>query len=92
MAHTRWKGNTILNNNQNIKNLFPDWVTEEALLRVLSHYEDGEFIFPLPEDEICSVKGNTVYHVIPRYADDGAEDIVKKLRRIMAYDLDNYDG
>jgi len=78
-----------MKNDQNPKYMLPDWITEEALTRVLSYYEDGAFIFPLPEREICSTKGNTVYHVIPHYAGDEAEDIVAKLRRIMAHELEN---
>ena len=78
-----------MDNSQNLKTLFPDWITEEAINRVFSHYEGGAFTFDLPVDELTSTVRNTVYHVIPRYAGDGAEDIVKKLRRIMAHELDN---
>ena len=69
----------------------PDWVTEEMVERVLSRYEDGAFTFDLDNTEICDYSGNTVYHLIPRYAGDGAEDIVHKLRRIMANSSDNSD-
>ena len=76
-----------MKNNQNLKSLFPEWVSDEAIARVFSHYEDGVFTFDLPDQEITSIEKNTVYHVIPRYAGEDAENIVQKLRRIMTYEL-----
>jgi len=72
---------------KNLQDLFPDWVSEEALQRVFSHYDKGAFTFPLMDSEICSSNRNTVYHIIPHYAATGAEDIIHKLRRIMANEL-----
>ena len=65
----------------------PSWVTAESVERVLSHYKDGSFIFDLPADELTETVRGVTYHAIPHYADEGAEDIVHKLRRIMANEL-----
>jgi len=70
-----------------LKKSLPSWVTVESVERVLSHYKDGEFVFDLPEEEICETVRGTTYHVIPHFADEGAEEITQKLRRIMANEL-----
>jgi len=74
-------------NNNDLKKSLPSWVTQESLERVLSHYKDGEFVFDLPKEELCQTIRGTTYHVIPRFADEGAEEITQKLRRIMANEL-----
>jgi len=72
---------------ENPYNLFPEWVSAEALERVFSRYTDGEFVFELPKDGFSETVRGTTYHVVPHYADEDAEDIVSKLRRIMASEL-----
>ena len=74
-------------NNNDLKKSLPSWVTQESLEKVLSHYKDGEFVFDLPKEELCQTIRGTTYHVIPRFADEGAEEITQKLRRIMANEL-----
>lgn len=68
--------------------VMPDWVTEEKLARVLEHYRDGVFEFDLPQDSFSETIRGTTYQVVPHYATEGSEDILNKLRRIMAHDLD----
>lgn len=58
-----------------------------ALERVLRQYQEGAFVFDLGGDEFTATEGGTVYHVIPRYADEG-ESVVSKLRRILARKLE----
>lgn len=41
-------------------------------------------------EEQVIYEGNTVYHVIPRYAGDGAESVLNKLRRILARNLQDF--
>ena len=43
--------------------------------RMEQHFKDGAF------------EGNTVYTVIPHFAEKGSEGIVKKLKRLMEKDL-----
>lgn len=38
-------------------------------------------------EERVIYEGNTVYHIVPRYAGDGAESVLNKLRRILARNL-----
>ncbi|MCL2141042.1 MAG: hypothetical protein FWH42_05200 [Dehalococcoidia bacterium] len=83
-----------LNNAQTIKNIrnlcsIPADISDEAISRVISHYdtETKSFVFPLTEKEISSVHSRTVYHVIPRYSPESAEDVISKLRRLMNYEL-----
>jgi len=56
--------------------------------RVALHYKDGVFEFELNGDEYTVTEGGTVYHVIPWYADEGAESVAVKLRRILARKLE----
>lgn len=78
-----------MSDNRDLRSILPPWVTAEALERVLAHYDNGEFVFDLPTDESSETVRGTTYHVIPHYADEGAEDIACKLRRIMAHELPN---
>jgi len=50
-------------------------------------FKDGAFELELDMEEQVIHEGNTVYHVIPRYAGDGAESVLNKLRRILARNL-----
>ena len=61
------------------KNLKP-----EIAKRVAKHFKDGAFEFDFSTEEIITVEGNTVYHLIPHYAEGEAERVLDKLRRIMA--------
>ena len=65
------------------KNLKP-----EIAERVAKHFKDGAFEFDFSTEEMIAVEGNTVYHVIPHFAEKGSESIVNKLRRIMARNLE----
>ena len=40
-------------------------------------------------EEQVIYEGNTVYHVVPHYAEDGAESVLNKLRRILARNFQN---
>lgn len=73
---------------QKFLNILPDWADEERLARVLEHYRDGVFEFDLPQDGFSETIRGTTYQVVPHYAAEGSEDILNKLRRIMARDLD----
>ena len=66
----------------------PEYLTLEVAERVARHFKDGVFEFDLNTEGHIAVEGNTVYHVIPHFAEDGAESIVSNLRRIMARDLE----
>lgn len=54
-----------------------------ALERVARHFQDGAFVFDLDVEGHTLREGSTVYHVVPRFAEPGAESVVSKLRRIM---------
>ena len=58
------------------KNLKP-----EIAERVAEHFKDGVFEFDFSTEEMIAVEGNTVYHVIPHYAEGEAESVLDKLRR-----------
>lgn len=60
----------------------------EIAERVAQHFKDGAFEFDFSTEEMTVVEGNTVYHVIPHYAEGGAESVLDKLRRIMAGNLE----
>ena len=66
------------------KNLKP-----EIAERVAAHFRDGAFEFDFSTEEMIAVEGNTVYHVIPHYAEGEAESVLDKLRRIMARNLED---
>ena len=51
------------------------------------HFEDGAFYFDLGGSSYPFFEGNTVYTVIPHFAEKGSEGIVKKLKRLMEKDL-----
>jgi len=55
----------------------------ETVERIARHFQDGAFVFDLDADEYTVAEGNTVYHVVPCFAEPGAESVVNKLRRIM---------
>lgn len=59
-----------------------------ALEHVAWYFQDGAFVFDLGADEYTVTEGNTVYHLLPRYANEGAESVVNKLRRIMERELE----
>ena len=52
-------------------------------------FKDGAFELELDKEEQVIYESNTVYHVVPRYAEDGAESVLNKLRRILARNLQN---
>ena len=55
---------------------------------VAEHFKDGMFEFDFAAEEHIAVEGNTVYHVLPHYASDGAESVLNKLRRMIAKNLE----
>ncbi len=55
--------------------------------RVARHLQGDAFVFDLEWDEYTVTEGNTVYHMVPRYAAEG-ESVVSKLRRILARELE----
>lgn len=65
------------------KNLKP-----EIAERVAEHFRDGAFEFDFSTEEMIAVEGNTVYHTVPHYAEGEAENVLDKLRRIMARNLE----
>ena len=65
------------------KNLKP-----EIAERVAEHFKDGVFEFDFDTEEHIAMEGNTVYHVIPHYAGDDAENVLNKLRRMIAKNLE----
>ena len=56
--------------------------------RVAEHFKDGAFEFDFSTEEMIAVEGNTIYHVIPHYAGDDAENVLNKLRRMIAKNLE----
>lgn len=60
----------------------------EVAARVARHFKDGVFEFDLNADRYTVIEGNTVYHVIPHFAEDDSESVVSKLRSIMARELE----
>ena len=65
----------------------PKDLKPEIAARVAEHFKDGAFEFNFSTEELIAVEGNTVYHVIPHYAEGEAESVLDKLRRVMAMDL-----
>lgn len=65
----------------------PKDLKPEIAARVAEHFKDGAFEFDFSTEEMIAVEGNTVYHVIPHYAEGEAESVLDKLRRVMAMDL-----
>lgn len=65
----------------------PKDLKPEIAARVAEHFKDGVFEFDFSTEEMIAVEGNTVYHVIPHYAEGEAESVLNKLRRVMAMDL-----
>ena len=55
--------------------------------RMEKHFKDGAFYFDLGGSSYPFFEGNTVYTVIPHFAEKGSEGIVKKLKRLMEKDL-----
>lgn len=68
------------------KNLKP-----EIAERVAEHFKDGAFEFDFSTEKMIVVEGNTVYHVIPHYAEGETESVLDKLRRVMARNLEEKD-
>ena len=66
----------------------PQNLKPEIAERVAEHFKDGVFEFDFDTEEHIAVEGNTVYHVIPHYADDDAESVLNKLRRMIAKNLE----
>lgn len=66
----------------------PKYLKPEIAERVAEHFKDGVFEFDFSTEEMIAVEGNTVYHTIPHYAEEGAESVLDKLRRIMAGNLE----
>ena len=59
----------------------------EVVERIAGHFQDGAFVFDLDSESHTLREGNTVYYVVPRFAEAGAESVVNKLRRIMEREL-----
>lgn len=59
----------------------------ETVERIARHFQDGAFVFDLDAEGHTLREGNTVYNVVPRFAEAGAESVVNKLRRIMEREL-----
>ena len=55
-------------------------IDEQKLYELLKDFDLGGSSYPFFE-------GNTVYTVIPHFAEKGSEGIVKKLKRLMEKDL-----
>lgn len=66
----------------------PQFLKTEVAERVAEHFKDGMFEFDFDTEEHIAVEGNTVYHVIPHYANDGAESVLNKLRRMLAKNME----
>lgn len=60
----------------------------EVVERIARHFQDGAFVFDLDGESYTLREGNTVYHIVPRFAEAGAESVVNKLRRIMERELE----
>lgn len=65
------------------------YLKPETAERMVQHFKDGAFELELDTEGHTAVEGNTVYHVIPHFAEEGSESIVNKLRRIMARNLED---
>ncbi|MCD8380941.1 MAG: hypothetical protein LUC95_11650 [Lachnospiraceae bacterium] len=61
----------------------------ETAERMIQYFKDGAFEFELDTEGHIAVEGNTVYHVIPHFTEEGSESIVNKLRRIMTRNLED---
>ena len=59
----------------------------ETVERIARHFQDGAFVFDLDSESHTLREGNTVYHLVPHFAEPGAESVVNKLRRIMEREL-----
>ena len=64
----------------------PQNLKPEIAERVAKHFKNGAFEFST--EEMIAVEGNTVYHVIPHYAEGEAKSVLDKLRRIIAGNLE----
>lgn len=64
------------------------YLKPETAERMIQYFKDEAFEFELDTEGHIAVEGNTVYHVIPHFAEEGSESIVNKLRRIMARNLE----
>lgn len=53
--------------------------------RMEKHFRDGAFYFDLGGSSYPFFEGNTVYTVIPHFAEKGSEGIVKKTRGAVSY-------
>ena len=66
----------------------PQFLKPEVAERVAEHFKDGACEFDFDTGEHIAVEGNTVYHVIPHYAGDGAESVLDKLRRMISKNME----
>ena len=66
----------------------PSGLDPEIADRIGQYYKDGAFEFEFGTEELMTVEGNTVYHVIPRYGEEGAESVLAKLQRIIGKRLE----
>ena len=64
-------------------------IAPETAERMAQCFKDGAFELELDMEEQVIYEGTTVYHIVPRYAGDGAESVLNKLRRILARNLQN---
>lgn len=71
---------------KNNNTFLPEGITATRLQEFSRHIENNKAVFDLPSGEVSIFEGNTVYHIIPHYAQTG-EDVVTKLRRILAREL-----
>ena len=55
--------------------------------RMEKHFRDGACYFDLGGSSYPFFERNTIYTVIPHFAEKGSEGIVKKLKRLMEKDL-----
>jgi len=62
-------------------------IAPETAERMARCFKNGAFELELGREEQVIYEGNTVYHVVPHYAEDGAESVLNKLRRLLARNL-----
>ena len=64
------------------------YLNPETAERMVQHFKNGVFEFELDTEGHIAVEGNTVYHVVPHFSEEGSESIVNKLCRIMSRNLE----
>lgn len=75
-------------NDRNKLFAIPSGLDPEIAERIGQYYRDGAFEFEFGTEEFITVEGNTVYHIIPHFSEDGAESVLAKLRRIIGKRLE----